>query len=116
MTCESLGRRRSRGGRPWWAASYARGGRFPDELAAWSGDPIAESLWPTMQHAVEWLRVAGPFQPRRRHGRTSRAKRAKCSPILSCLPCNSAANGFPVSACSWTLILPSSRSIRTWPA
>jgi len=116
MTCESLGCRRSHSGRPEGAASYVRGGRFPDELAVWSGDPIAESLWPTMTSANWGLRPSGPFQPWRLRGRTTLGKGARSSPILSRFPCNYAANGLPVSACSWTLILPGSRSIRTWPA
>jgi len=120
MTRESLVCWLPRGGEPLGAES--RGG-FPAKQALRCGNPIAESLWPT---------IPGPFHHWRVHSRAALPERALPAPMLSTpatktcrrgprmlprVPCNFyAANGFPVSACSWTLVLPGSRSIRTWPA
>jgi hypothetical protein len=109
MTSKSPVCRLPRGSLPLGAAS--RGGCTAGRTV-WCGDPIAESLWPTLP-----VLPAGPFQPWRLRGLTALSEQGFSAPRLPRVPCNLyAANGFPVSACSLTLVLPCSRSIRTWPA
>jgi hypothetical protein len=76
------------------------------------GNPIAESLWPTIPSTTNPLLMEGPFQPWRRHERGARPEWDLPAPKLRNqtanirrpgprIPCYvNSANGLPVSASS----------------
>ena len=103
MTRKTLAWRLPRGGLPLGAANHSGCSKKQAERVECCGNPIAESLWPTLVGSFP----PGPFHRSRVHGRTALKKRSLNARILLRVPCNLfAASGLPVSACSLTLVLP----------